>query len=196
MSINKIQCLPTPDSQQAMLLLQTIARNVQPIMKKRGWTVRLLLEFSQPGLLGLNEGSGNGHSCDCIKIRLRQNNNKKEFLHIEELIDTMLHELCHIVIAPHSKEFHALWNLLRKEWEDNQANEINGEIGAGIGGIKLDSLKNNVTSLCEAKKKAADAAEKRIRLNCGSPQKLGGAKLVVNPKEAAREAALKRAKLL
>lgn len=195
MSIHKIQCLPEPDSQQAKNLLNTIARNVQPIMMKRKWTVNLLLEFSDPNLLGLNEGSGNGHSCDCIKIRLRSNNNRKEFLHIEELIDTMLHELCHIVIGPHSKEFHDLWNSLRKEWEENQAKGINGEIGAGIGGIKLDYSRNNVTTLCEARKKAADAAETRKRnfeLLGSTPKKVGGTKTNITPKEAAREAALLR----
>lgn len=196
MSINKIQCLPLPDSNQATKLLQTISHNVLPIMKKRKWTVNLLLEFSDPNLLGLNEGSGNGQYCDCIKIRLRSNHNKKEFLHIDELIDTMLHELCHIVIGPHSKEFHDLWNTLRKEWELNQTNAA-GAIGSfGFGGIKLDNSRNNVTSLCEARKKAADAAETRKRkqeLLGSTPQKIGGSKVNIDPKEAAREAALLRA---
>lgn len=192
MSIDKIQCLPLPNSIQATQLLQTISHNVLPIMAKRKWNVKLLLEFSDPNLLGLNEGSGNGYSCDCIKIRLRSNHNKKEFLHIEELIDTMLHELCHIVIGPHSKEFHELWDTLRKEWEINQTG-FNGIIS---GGIKLDYSRNNVTSMCEARKKAADAAElrKRNSLLLGStPRKVGGNKIDIDPKEAAREAALLRA---
>jgi hypothetical protein len=50
-----------PKKDEAMALLQRLARDCAPLMNKRGWTVRHLKEFypKQDGLLGLNVNRGN-----------------------------------------------------------------------------------------------------------------------------------------
>lgn len=50
-----------------------------------------------------------------ICLRLRHAGDKTQFLPPEMVLDTMLHELCHIVHGPHNKSFHDLWEKLRDE---------------------------------------------------------------------------------
>lgn len=64
---------------------------------------------SHPRLLGLNINKGRE-----VRIRLRAFNNDLAFLPFEQVLDTMLHELCHIEIGPHNAEFYRLWDELRK----------------------------------------------------------------------------------
>lgn len=104
--------LPTPP--EALMRLRKIASLVKPIMRKRSWHVHTLTEFlpEDPRLLGLN--INHGHK---ICIRLRFSHNPATFLPIEQCVDTMLHELSHIVFGPHDASFHALWDELRSEHE-------------------------------------------------------------------------------
>jgi hypothetical protein len=91
------------------------------------------------------------------------------------VVDTMLHELVHIVRGPHDREFHALWNQLRDEMEALIRKGYTGEgflsEGRRLGGSSRLPLQ-------EARRLARVAAEKRRRqlvLAAGSGRRLGGA---------------------
>ena len=62
-----------------------------------------------PALLGVNVGRGIH-----VKLRLRRLNRDEEFLPYHEVLDTMLHELCHNVHSPHNASFYKLWDEIRK----------------------------------------------------------------------------------
>lgn len=62
-----------------------------------------------PSLLGLNVNHG-VH----VKLRLRRPNTDWDFYPFDEVLDTMLHELCHNSIGPHNVAFYKLWDDLRK----------------------------------------------------------------------------------
>lgn len=62
-----------------------------------------------PSLMGLNVGAGVE-----VKLRLRRPNQNWSFFPFEQLLDTMLHELCHIEHGPHNSQFYKLWDELRK----------------------------------------------------------------------------------
>lgn len=104
--------------------LRKIASLVKPIMRKRGWHVHTFTEFlpEDPRLLGLN--INHGHK---ICVRLRYSHHPATFLPIEQCVDTMLHELSHIVHGPHDAKFHALWDELRTEHETLLMRGFTGE---------------------------------------------------------------------
>lgn len=64
---------------------------------------------NNPSLLGLNVGGGVQ-----VKLRLRRPNREWDFFPFDQILDTMLHELCHNVHAPHNASFYKLWDELRK----------------------------------------------------------------------------------
>ena len=105
-----------------------------------------------------------------ICLRLRYPGDQNQFLPIEEVVDTMLHELCHNEIGPHNQEFHALWDQLRKEHEGLVNKGYTGEgflsEGKSLGGRRVPRH--------EARRLARIAAEKRQNSPKGSDQKLGG----------------------
>jgi hypothetical protein len=90
---------------------------------------------------------------------------------LEQVVDTMLHELSHNVFGPHDDKFHALWNQLREEYEGLIRKGYTGEgflsEGRKLGGQRIPRH--------EAQRIARNAAEKRRALTAGSGQKLGGA---------------------
>jgi DNA-dependent metalloprotease WSS1 len=90
---------------------------------------------------------------------------------LEQVVDTMLHELSHNVFGPHDDKFHALWNQLRQEYEGLVRKGYTGEgflsEGRKLGGQRIPQH--------EARRIARNAAEKRRTLSAGSGQKLGGA---------------------
>lgn len=89
---------------------------------------------------------------------------------MEQVVDTMLHELSHNVHGPHDAKFHALWDQLRKEYEGLLSKGYTGEgflsDGNRLGGRRVPRD--------EARRIARNAAEKRRTLYSGSGQKLGG----------------------
>ena len=103
-----------PRPYEALKLLQKVASVVEPIMRSHNWYVGSLQEFfpSEDGLLGDNFNRG-----ERIRVRLRDPDDIKQFLPLEEVVDIMLHELSHIVYGPHDDKFHALWDQLRDETE-------------------------------------------------------------------------------
>ena len=49
-----------------------------------------------------------------VKLRLRRPNRDGDFFPFNQVLDTMLHELCHNLISPHNANFYKLWDELRK----------------------------------------------------------------------------------
>lgn len=131
---------------EARKILEQVANQVQPIMRKRHWKVRILSEFwysssfalimislqrpvlyigwnnelyllfvlwycspPNPSLMGLNIGGGAE-----IKLRLRRQNNEWAFFPYQQILDTMLHELCHNEVGPHNADFYKLLDEIRK----------------------------------------------------------------------------------
>ncbi|KHN96849.1 zinc ion binding protein [Metarhizium album ARSEF 1941] len=179
-----------PRASDALHALKKIASQVKPIMRARGWKVGQLAEFYPnetnllgtlldyhavhqpftwvPRYLGLNVNRGAK-----ILLRLRYPGDKSQFLPFENVLDTMLHELAHIVHGPHNQQFHALWDQLRDECQGLMMKGYTGEgfLGKGrrLGGASMPDR--------EARRLAREAAEKRrIRASqaIGSGQRLGG----------------------
>ncbi|KAK5658799.1 hypothetical protein OQA88_1611 [Cercophora sp. LCS_1] len=156
-----------PREKDALHTLKKIASLVKPIMRARGWKVGELAEFypDQQNLLGLNINRGQR-----ILLRLRYPGDRNQFLPIEQVTDTMLHELSHIVHGPHDSKFHALWDQLRDEHEGLAMKGYTGEgflsDGHRLGGRGVPKH--------EARRLARAAAEKRRTLSAGSGQRLGG----------------------
>ncbi|KAI4168112.1 MAG: hypothetical protein LQ343_006645 [Gyalolechia ehrenbergii] len=161
-----------PRESEALQILRKIASLVKPIMRQRGWRVGILTEFYPPeqSLLGLNWNRGQK-----ICLRLRYPGDERQFLLLEQVVDTMLHELCHNVHGPHNEAFHQLWNQLRDEHEALIRKGYTGE-GFLSAGRKLGGSTHRIP-MHEAQRRARAAAEKRRTLTAGSGQKLGGAGL-------------------
>lgn len=152
---------------EALQTLRKIASLVKPLMRQRNWRVGTLAEFYPPenNLLGLNINRGQK-----ICLRLRHAGDETQFLPIESVVDTMLHELAHNVHGPHDQHFHALWDKLRDE---HQALVMKGYTGEGFLGHGA-RLGGRRIPLDEARRQARAAAERRRTLNIGSGQRLGG----------------------
>lgn len=168
-----LQGLPRGDT--ALTMLRKVASMVKPVMRKRGWKVQILAEFlpQEQNLLGLNINRGYK-----ICVRLRYHNNPDLFLPTEQVIDTMLHELSHIIWGEHDGNFHRLWDELRDELETLIRKGYTGEgflsEGKRLGGGR------NVPPPHEMRRLARASAEKRQaqnKLSKGSGRKLGGTPL-------------------
>lgn len=117
--------------------------------------------------VGLNVNRGQK-----ILLRLRHAGDRNQFVPEEQVTDTMLHELSHIVHGPHDAKFHALWDQLRDEHEGLVRKGYTGE-GFLSDGYRLGG--RGQIPLHEARRLARAAAEKRRVLSAGSGQRLGGA---------------------
>lgn len=171
-SYEHLQGLPRGDD--ALIMLRKVASLVKPIMRKRGWKVQILAEFLPPeaNLLGLNINKGFK-----ICIRLRYHNHPDLFLPLEQVVDTMLHELSHNVFGEHDSKFHRLWDELRDEWETLTRKGYTGE-GFLSKGKRLGG--GPVPPPHEMRRRARASAEQRQqqnKLSKGSGQRLGGTPL-------------------
>lgn len=152
---------------EALQMLRKIASIVKPLMRQRNWRVGVLAEFypRERNLLGLNINRG-----EKICLRLRYPGDDTQFLPLENIVDTMLHELAHIIHGPHDQAFNALWDKLRDEHEALLRKGYTGEgfLGKGnrVGGRRVP--------LSEIHRQARAAAERRRDLTKGSGQRLGG----------------------
>ncbi|XP_009106867.2 uncharacterized protein LOC103832579 isoform X2 [Brassica rapa] len=167
---------------EARKILEKVANQVQPIMTRRKWRVKLLSEF-----WGVQ-----------VKLRLRRVNNDGDFLSYHEILDTMLHELCHNAHGPHNASFYKLWDELRKECEELMSKGITGSgQGFDVPGKRLGGFSRQPT-LSSLRATAAKAAEKRVRagnLLPSGPQRLGGDSSIMSdltPIQAAAMAAERR----
>ncbi|KAH7387621.1 hypothetical protein KP509_16G033200 [Ceratopteris richardii] len=191
----EVKTLGRPGEVEACSLLNNIAKQVQPIMRKRKWRVMLLSEFcpQNHALLGLNIGSGQE-----IRIRLRKPGRESEFLPYESLLGTMLHELTHNEHGPHDAKFYKLLDEITKECEDLMAKGITGT-GQGFDapGQRLGGYSHNPP---DSRKREAilAAAQKRARtgsLMPNGPRRLGGDSEIMkalSPIQAAAMAAERR----
>lgn len=136
----------------------------------------------------------------CLRLRYPQDQN--QFLPTESVVDTMLHELCHIVHGPHDAKFHALWDQLRDEWQSLLFKGYTGE-GFLSKGHRLGGIQTLPTH--EVQRLARAAAEKRKahqQLTHGSGRRLGGGDISrpprpgMNLRQAAAAAAERRNKAL
>lgn len=192
----EVRALKTkPDAAAARATLDRVARQVQPIMRRHKWRVKVLSEFSprNPRLLGLNVGAGVE-----VKLRLRRAGRDHDFIPYEEVLDTMLHELCHNQHGPHDAQFYKLWDELRKECEELVSKGITGTgqgfdgTGRRVGGFTVHppppSLRQ--ATLAAAQKRARNGA-----LLPSGPRKLGGNSEIMSalsPVQAAAMAAERR----
>mmetsp|Transcript_16692 Transcript_16692/g.21890 ORF Transcript_16692/g.21890 Transcript_16692/m.21890 type:complete len:273 (-) Transcript_16692:1307-2125(-) len=160
--------LRAPYKDEASKLLKRIADQVEPILRARRWTVKIFKEMcpKNKSLLGLNVNRGSK-----IMIRLRNDSKSSNFKCYDELMDTMLHELCHIKVGPHSAKFYALWDELRKDYAVLVSKNITGKsdilLPAFSGnGNKLGgrNIRNSQLSKSKVRDLASQAAEKRLKL--------------------------------
>ncbi|CAN8321947.1 unnamed protein product [Cochlearia groenlandica] len=184
-----------PREDEAAKILEKVAKQVQPIMNRRKWRVKLLSEFcpTNPRLLGVNVNRG-VH----VKLRLRRVNKDGDFLSYNEILDTMLHELCHNAHGPHNATFYKLWDELRKECEELMTKGITGTgHGFDVPGKRLGGFTRQ-PPLSSLRGIAAKAADKRVRagnLLPSGPHRLGGDSTIMSdlsPIQAAAMAAERR----
>lgn len=184
-----------PQQDEAQKTLEQIAKQVQPIMRKHKWRVKLLSEFcpNNPALLGLNVGGGIQ-----VKLRLRRANRDLDFIPYEQVLDTMLHELCHNAHGPHNASFYKLWDQLRKECEELMSKGISGTgEGFDCSGRRLGGFSRQ-PPLSSLRGAALTAAENRARLASllpSGPKRIGGDRGIMaalSPMQAAAMAAERR----
>ncbi|ORX91224.1 WLM-domain-containing protein, partial [Basidiobolus meristosporus CBS 931.73] len=172
-----------PNESEALKILQQMASQVKPIMKKRGWSVGTLREFfpKNPNLLeyllgsvllGLNKNYGQE-----ICIRLRPASNDSKFLPYESLLGTLLHELTHIVRGPHDQQFYKLLDELTTECETLMVQGFTGEGFYGAGHRVGQGVSHDLPPHI-ARVAALEAAEKRRQIGQimgpANGRKLGG----------------------
>ncbi|CAL1353939.1 unnamed protein product [Linum trigynum] len=184
-----------PAAEEAQKMLEKIAKQVQPIMRKHKWRVKLLCEFcpSNPRLLGLNVNGGVS-----VKLRLRRPNRDWDFYPYDQVLDTMLHELCHNAHGPHNANFYKLWDELRKECEELISQGISGTgDGFDLPGRRLGGFSRQ-PPMTQLRQTALAAAEKRAKLGAilpSGPKRLGGDSNIMDaltPVQAAAMAAERR----
>ncbi|KIW83572.1 hypothetical protein Z517_02817 [Fonsecaea pedrosoi CBS 271.37] len=189
--VDQFQHLSTKSrANEALHILKRTASIVKPIMRIRNWRVGMLCEFLPEDhfLLGLNVNRG-----EKIYLRLRYPGDDTQFLPFENVVDTMLHELCHIVHGPHDQAFHALWDKLRDEHETLLRKGYTGEGFLGKG----TRLGGRGIPRAELQRQARAAAERRRQvsvLSQGSGGKVGGQGILrgQNAREIIAAAAEKR----
>jgi DNA-dependent metalloprotease WSS1 len=192
-----------PNSNEAQNLLSRAARAVLPLLQRRKWKIGHLTEFypNNPSLHGLNINQGY-----MIKVRLRTSerygnlsylnltsfwspyHSQHEFLPLDYIIGTLIHEITHISIGPHSAEFYRLMESLTAEVEQDLASgvDINGNLKfAAFTGVarKLGVSNSNSCGqttpfdkkrLRDLQVEAASRREQNFNRAKGSGQVLGG----------------------
>ncbi|KAJ4990215.1 WLM domain-containing protein [Stagonosporopsis vannaccii] len=178
-----------PRDGEALHMLRKAASMVKPMMRKRGWKVGTLAEFlpDEPQLLGLNI-----NRTERILIRLRYHHDSRQFLSMEQITDTLLHELSHIVFGPHNNDFNNLWNELRDE---HQSLLMKGYTGEGFltQGQKLGGRRIPVDEMRRAARSAAEKRKATTNANAGG-HRLGGAPIArgVDIRKVISDAATRR----
>lgn len=111
---------------------------------------------------------------------------------MDQITDTLLHELSHIVWGPHDNNFHNLWNELRDEHQSLIAKGYTGELFLS-GGHKLGGKR---VPLDEMRRQARLAAQKRAATTNqnASGRRLGGSSVArgVDMRKVIADAATRR----
>lgn len=140
------ECTPHPYEAQALLLKLATDPGIIECMVTHQWHVSKLCEMDprkdnikKEGActLGYNENYGAR-----IYIRLRTDD-LKLFRPYRELINTLLHELCHNQFGPHGTEFWSLFSKLKMSYLTCHANlQSKGTMVAGVSAGKLADISN------------------------------------------------------
>eukprot|EP00216_Chloropicon_sp_CCMP2111_P006097 CAMPEP_0198238776 /NCGR_PEP_ID=MMETSP1446-20131203/4339_1 /TAXON_ID=1461542 ORGANISM="Unidentified sp, Strain CCMP2111" /NCGR_SAMPLE_ID=MMETSP1446 /ASSEMBLY_ACC=CAM_ASM_001112 /LENGTH=337 /DNA_ID=CAMNT_0043921243 /DNA_START=292 /DNA_END=1305 /DNA_ORIENTATION=+ len=184
---------------EAEAILERVAKQVQPLMKRRRWKVRLVREFypKSDSLLGLNVNKGLE-----VRLRLRLPGDPDTFYPYESILGTMLHELCHNVHGPHNASFYKLLDEITEEVERDMVNGVYGT-GAGfdargerLGGRGIVPIHNPPREKIRSTMlKAVEGRLSHQQLMSHGPQRLGGSKDFdrgLTPAQAAAKAAERR----
>ncbi|XP_057430839.1 uncharacterized protein LOC130723732 [Lotus japonicus] len=116
-----------PREQEARKFLEAIAKAVQPIMHNHKWSVKLLSEFCNKRYLGYNIGGGQHVKLCLRRLKWDWEWDHWKFLPFDEVLDTMLHDLCHNVHGPrHNAAFYKLLDQLTKEYAELRPKGIPG----------------------------------------------------------------------
>lgn len=93
-------------------------------MRQREFKVGTLAEFwpEDQTLLGLNCDQG-----QTIFLRLRLAHDEQQFLHMDEMVSNMLHELCHNIHFHHTKYFWQLFYLIQVDHINFYRNGYTGD---------------------------------------------------------------------
>mmetsp|Transcript_22679 Transcript_22679/g.73760 ORF Transcript_22679/g.73760 Transcript_22679/m.73760 type:complete len:671 (-) Transcript_22679:81-2093(-) len=124
----------TPPPSAALRLLHRLAADpgVVHVMNKHRWTVLELTEMPPEGKVGVSEmcilGYNRGHGLE-ISLRLRTDD-LKGFRKYNRIMETLLHELAHMVYGDHDNNFKALNSQLTVEHRQ-------GDWQNGIGARRL-----------------------------------------------------------
>ncbi|EIE22816.1 WLM-domain-containing protein [Coccomyxa subellipsoidea C-169] len=189
-----IRCdISQKDSSKAKELLERVAKQVQPVMRKHSWSVPLLSELysCNSRVWGLNIGGGGGTTKE-IKLRLRESGSSASFLSYDFILGTMLHELVHNVHGPHNATFYALLDKINDELDEFIAKGITGtgegfdapsmgRLGAGgFGGHNPSPalLRNKMLQAAEARARTGNLMQK-------GPHRLGGISQNLTPQQEA-----------
>ncbi|KAJ2611425.1 hypothetical protein H4S08_003168 [Coemansia sp. RSA 1365] len=139
-------------------------------MQRHGWRVKVLREFypRTANLLGLNVNRGQE-----IRLRLRSAHDDGLFLEYTEVLGTMLHELVHIVRAPHDSVFYQHLDELRHETEELMARGYTGD-GFHSDGRRVGQGVSHNVPRHQLREKRLRAVEGRAVVMGGRARTLGG----------------------
>ncbi|KAJ8614507.1 hypothetical protein CTAYLR_000776 [Chrysophaeum taylorii] len=153
-----------PHHFDAVRLLHKLASDVNFLLARYGWTVGALVEMDPRDdrllkkkeaegdggcLLGYNENHGSR-----IYVRLRSDDGS--FRDYDDLIQTLLHELCHNNVGPHNAAFFALYADLRKAYLDRSASKSEPTRVNTLASTRRGDAKGRVED--ELNREAANAA--------------------------------------
>lgn len=111
---------------------------------------------------------------------------------MEQVTDTLLHELSHIIFGPHNVDFNNLWNELRDEHQSLLMKGYSGE-GFLSQGQKLGGKRMPLDEMRRQARKAAEKRKATTNTNAGG-HRLGGASTVrgVDMRKVIADAASRR----
>lgn len=153
-----------PHHFEALRLLHRLASDVNFLLQRYQWTVGTLVEMDPTDdrllkkkeaegdgacLLGYNENAGAR-----IYVRLRADGGG--FREYDDLVQTLLHELCHNAVGPHNATFFALYADLRKAYLDRLSVAQPTSRVSTLSSTRLADTKGRVEG--ELAREAANAA--------------------------------------
>ncbi|KAF9270762.1 WLM-domain-containing protein [Marasmius fiardii PR-910] len=191
-SFSHLKNLKNPEN--ALHMLKRIASLVKPIMKKHDWVLPCLAEFYPDEQNLLDVGGG-----EKILLRLRPPHDADRFLELDEVVQTMLHELTHNVHGPHDDKFYKYLSGLQDEYDALISSGYSGEGFYGKGQRVGVNVSHNLPPHL-ARAKALEAAERRKlqdQVMGGGGRRLGGGSQSnqnLSPRELAARAADRRAR--
>ncbi|KAK3300908.1 WLM domain-containing protein [Chaetomium fimeti] len=121
--------LNLPRHEEALWHLTTIASLVKPIMRAHGWKLGMLSEMYPEDEVLLGENLNR----EQILVRLREPRDRNEFLPLDKMVNTMLHELSHMQCWGHDDIFYDMWDSLRLEFDRLLRSGYTGKVALGIG---------------------------------------------------------------